>query len=329
VLISGLLLGGLSNSIFKIPGTRVEIPMQGALFKALQSNRILNVLSAPNILTTDNKKAEIIIGKNVPFLTATQIDANGKPVNSLSREKVALRLAITPQINEGDSVTLDIELKAEEIDKTIVQKGGQSQLAQITNERSIKSTIVAENGQTIVIGGLIKDSSNKIVKKVPLLGDIPILGYLFRQTVVEKEKINLMLFLTPHVIHEPADMTRVSVKKNNERRRFNKTHGIGENKALYDYDLDSGLNMAVPAKASKARERRRRRFDYDQYEEESRSSSVDDYARGRNRRNSKFNYSQNPQFEDEEENSPRSRRSMRRPNSSSNPFADIRPPSSN
>lgn len=325
----GLVLGGLSQSEFEIPGTGITVPLSGTAFNALQNNGVINVLSAPNILTTDNKKAEISVGQTVPFVTADQRDANGQPINSFSREKVGIQLAVTPQINEGDSVTLEIEQKIEEV----IPGTGEGTFAAVTkttSERSAKTTVVAENGQTVAIGGLIKDASKKSVNKVPLLGDVPLLGYLFRKTEVRNEKINLILFLTPHVIHDPMDMTRVSVKKNNERRRFNKTHGIGENKALYDYDLDSGLNMAPPKKASREKKKRRRRYNYDEVDkDESQVPKEDTYVRRSPSRAQKTRTVKNQDLEEEEDYSPRPRQELRRASTSSNPFATIRPPSSN
>ncbi len=318
--VKGLLLGALGKS-FNIPGTNLTVPAQGGMLNAFQENGAINVLSAPNILTTDNKKAEIHVGQTVQFPKITGVGANDQVMQGIEREKVGLTLAVTPQINEGDEVTMEIEQKIEEVDDFNV-----SPEKITTSARSAQTTVVAQSGQTIVIGGLIKDRELNAVSKVPLLGDIPLLGYLFRQKSVSKQKINLMIFITPHVIHDPLDMTRVSVKKNNERRRFYKVHGVGENKALYDYDLDKGLNLAPPARPISKRHKRKKRFNYMGTEEErAESSSESELARKRIRTQPAL--LEEAVTEADEEAPLRGRRKVKR-TSSGNPFAEVRPPSS-
>ena len=271
---NGLVLGGLSQKTVQVGG--MSIPAQGALLKAMQEQGIVNVLSAPNILTADNQKAEISVGENIPLQTNQYSDVSGKPVTSLSRQDIDLRLSVTPQINEGDEVTLEIEQEIKDIVKNPDVK-----FADVAyTKRTAKTTVIAENGQTIVIGGLIKDYDEKDVTKVPLLGDIPIIGYLFRQSTVKKEKINLMIFLTPHVIHEPLEHDAISVKKNSERQKFNKVHGVGENQALYDYDLDTGLNMAPPPASSGRQEvKPKQRFNFDQLDQPETKPSTSERGR--------------------------------------------------
>ncbi|HLG18859.1 MAG TPA: type II secretion system secretin GspD [Bdellovibrionota bacterium] len=329
-LASGLVLGGISPREFKIPGTNVKIPMNGALFRALQANTALNILSAPNILTSDNKKAEILVGNEVPFMTSNFTGADGKPVTNFDRKKVGIQLSVTPQINEGDEVTLEIEQKIEEVEP----RPSDSQFKDlVTSERAAKTTVVAQNSQTIVIGGLIKDKDSKAVSKVPLLGDIPLLGYLFRNTSVVKEKVNLIIFLTPHVVHDPMDLSRVAVKKNNERRRFNKTQGIGENKALYDYDLDKGLNMAPPPPSSRRElNHEKKRFDYDKPEESQPATtpSEEDVLSRRMPRRSKARVTSVDQADANNASSTttKPRRKKEPVSIAGNPFAEVRPPSS-
>ncbi|MFH1261913.1 MAG: type II secretion system secretin GspD [Pseudomonadota bacterium] len=326
----GLVLGGFSRQTVQIPGTNVTIPIQGAVFRALQQQGAVNVLSAPNILTADNKKAEILVGQDVPMKTNEYADTQGKPVTNFSRQKIGIQLSVTPQINEGDEVTLEIEQKIQDLIPDSKAMFGDV----ASSERTAKTTVIAQNGQTIVIGGLIKDKDSKTVSKVPLLGDIPVLGYLFRQTAVSKEKINLMIFLTPHVIHEPADMTRVSVRKNAERRRFNKVQGIGENRALYDYDLESGLNMAPPPKKSEREDvKPKRRYNLDRLDDEETKPSTSDEEVVQRRPSGRVKKTETVQsdFQEDEEQAPRPRRGSKPPSSKSagNPFSDVRPPSSN
>lgn len=317
--LGGLMIGATTERQMTLPGTNMSIPIGGATFKALQANNFINVLSSPNIMTTDNKKAEIAVGKNIP-LTSPPVVLNGSaaPIQQTTREKVELKLAVTPQINEGDEVTLEVEQIIQEIDKSEVRD---TQGNPTTSERRTLTTIVANDSQTVVIGGLISDKEEKAVKKVPLLGDVPLVGYLFRDTQVIKEKTNLLLFLTPHIIREPADMTRVSVARNNQRKAFNKANGIPESKALYDYELDKGLNMAPPP--SSVKKPAPKRFDYENYEDASidpseGSGSSESLARGREERRPTNSVE-----------SARSGGAKARPASNSgNPFAEIRPPSS-
>lgn len=330
----GMILGAVSKKNIKVGN--ITLPLSGATLKALQTNKALNVLSAPNILTTDNEEAEIFVGRKVSFKKGGYTDTSGNPVNQVSREKTGITLKVTPHVNSGNEVTLDIEQEIEEVEPPDPSGGQQNDIS--TSKRSAKTTVVAQNLQTIVIGGLISDKDIKSVNKVPLLGDIPLLGYLFRNTSVRKEKRNLILFLTPHVIHEPEDLTRVSVKKNNERRRFYKTHSIPENKALYDYNLDKGLNMAPPApRADKDKDKKRKRFDYDHPSEFKKVQPDIDEEQTRKRYRSsdselvEASYKENRSVDDSfgyhlPANGDLKVKNKPKKNS---PFTDIRPPSSN
>jgi general secretion pathway protein D len=325
----GMVLGTSATKTFNIGG--LALPIQGAMFQALQTNGIVNVLSTPNILTTDNKKAEILVGKDVPFIASTATLTSGAAQTSINRAKIGINLSVQPKINDGDEVTLDVEQKIQDV---LTKDKDMADIP--TSERSAKTTVVAQNGQTIVIGGLIQDSEKKTTSKVPLLGDIPLLGYLFRDTSVTRDKMNLVIFLTPHIIHDPMDLTRISVKKNNERRKFNKKHGIGENKALYDYDLDSGLNMAAPPpKARSESPSKERRFNYDQpTQDEQNTPSTEESDEVATRRRLPRRETPRTEFASQEESDSisqvsKSRKRRASPASGGNPFADVRPPSSN
>jgi len=325
-LTSGFALGAVANKTVEIFG--LKMPIQGAMFRALQTNAVVNVLSAPNILTTDNKKAEILVGKDVPMVK--QVDTvQGGTQAQYSREKIGLNLTVTPQIGDGDTVNMEIEQKIQTLDDTPM--GGAKDVT--ISEKSAKTTVVANTGQTIAIGGLIDDRTTKTTSKVPLLGDIPVLGYLFRDTKLTREKQNLIIFLTPHVIHTPEDMMRISVKKNNERRRFNKKQGIGENPALYDYDLDKGLDMAPkPDRAEQKKGETKRRFEYDTPEAAPDSSSAteeSDLAVHRYRTNTKdADYANEDTSVEKLAEVPRSKKKAVSNPQSGNPFNDVRPPSS-
>jgi general secretion pathway protein D len=176
-----------------------------ALLRALEGDTATNILSTPTLVTLDNEEAEIVVAQNVPFITGqfTNTGAGGgdtavNPFQTIEREDVGITLRITPQINEGDSVKLDVEQEASTLSTSAVA----SDL--ITNKRSIKTSVLAQDQQTIVLGGLIEDSYRDNVQKVPLLGDIPLLGHLFKATTTTKDKQNLMVFIHPVIIRDDA-----------------------------------------------------------------------------------------------------------------------------
>ncbi|WP_137817951.1 type II secretion system secretin GspD [Pseudomonas sp. 2FG] len=191
----------------------------GALITALSANSNSNLLSTPSLLTLDNQKAEILVGQNVPFQTGTfTTDASGanNPFTTIERQDIGVTLKVTPHINEGASLRLEIEQEISSIAPAATLTAQAVDL--ITNKRSIKSTILAEDGQVIVLGGLIQDDITKTDSKVPLLGDIPWLGRLFRSTRDQHVKRNLMVFLRPSVVRDGAGLAALSGKKYSDIR---------------------------------------------------------------------------------------------------------------
>lgn len=212
----GLVLAGLSDQIVKLPnGT--EVPAQAALLTALDNSNDVNILSAPNILTTDNEEAEIIVGQNVPFVAsrATSEQNLTNTFATIEREDVGITLRLTPQISEGQMVRLAL---FEEVSALVPNPQlDANEVGPTTTVRSASTTINVKDGQTIVIGGLISDSINALESRVPYLADIPVLGNLFKNTQRNKNKINLLIFLTPHIIRNEEDAAEVSMA---ERDRF-------------------------------------------------------------------------------------------------------------
>jgi general secretion pathway protein D len=176
-----------------------------AVLKALDKNGLVNILSTPNILTSDNKEAEINVGENVPFQTSTTSSVGVGITQSIERKDVGINLKIKPQISEGDYIRMDIN---QEISSVKNDKGQAVDL--VTTKRSAKTSVVIKDKDTVVIGGLIQDSEDVNVQKVPLLGDIPGLGWLFKTTTKSRKKTNLMILLTPHIIKDAADLNAVS-----------------------------------------------------------------------------------------------------------------------
>lgn len=188
------------------------------LVQALSADANTNILSTPTLITLDNEEAEIIIGENVPFITGSfsSTGANSgstNPFQTIQREDVGLTLKIKPQINEGNALKLDIEQEISSIADSVV---GAADL--ITNKRSIKTTVMADSGSIVVLGGLIEEQVGESHQKIPLLGDIPLLGYLFRSTGTSINKTNLMVFIHPVILRDQATTERYTNSKYNYLR---------------------------------------------------------------------------------------------------------------
>lgn len=188
-----------------------------AIVRALKGDGSTNILSTPTLVTLDNEEAEIVVGEEVPFVTGsfTTTGTTSTPTNpfqTIQRENVGLTLKVKPQINEGDAIKLDIEQQIDSLSST----GGAVDL--ITNTRSIKTSIIVDDGQLVVLGGLIRDDLQESVQKVPLLGDLPLLGWLFKSKSTTKTKRNLMVFLHPTILRDPALTERLSGSKYNYMR---------------------------------------------------------------------------------------------------------------
>ncbi len=191
-----------------------------AFFRALQADTDVNVLSTPNILAMDNEEAEITVGSNVPFPTGQQIGSAGVTTSSIQREDVGIKLKITPQINESDFIRMSISIEVSEVAESPVEGLDPNIVGLTTSKRSAQTVVVVKDRQTVVIGGLIKDMVNDVEKKVPILGDIPIIGWLFRFTKRRVEKVNLLIFLTPYIVRGSKDMEQIRRKKEEQSKRF-------------------------------------------------------------------------------------------------------------
>ena len=181
--------------------------LTAANLKALVTNGVVNVLSTPTIMTSDNKEAEIFVGENVPFITGTNLSSTGLSQQSIDRKDTGITLKITPQITEGEYVKLDIYQEISAV-KDALNKGAAADIT--TTKRSAKTSVVVKDKETVVIGGLIQDSDTETVNKIPLLGDIPLLGYLFKTKSTERKKTNLMILLTPRIIKGAEELTDVT-----------------------------------------------------------------------------------------------------------------------
>jgi general secretion pathway protein D len=233
-----------------------DIPGFGVMFQALQNNNNVNVLSSPHILTTDNEEAEITVGQNIPFQGAFMGGGFGNlaggqqggqagaissflPAVSVQRQDVALKLKLTPHVNDSDMVRLELEQEVSDIASQNFNGLGPS-----TSKRTAKTVVVVRDQQTVVIGGLMGNRVQDSVSKVPLLGDIPILGYFFKHTTKTVQKTNLLIVLTPYVIRDQSDLRRIFKKKLEERREFIERYTTFKHRELgveVDFRHKSGL----------------------------------------------------------------------------------------
>ncbi len=246
----GGFLAGLQGPALalNVGGTTLNIPQFGVVLNAMQNSSDVNVLSTPHLLTTDNEEAEITVGQNVPFQSGFSTGGlgglsalgglggqaggalgalgglggalgglgglGGSPMGTIQRQNVDLKLSIKPQINDSDYVRLVINEQIEEI------ASSDPVLGPTTSKRSAKTTVVAKDQETVVIGGIMQDRVLEDVKKTPILGDIPVIGNLFRQQTRKKVKTNLLLFLTPYIIRDSSDFRRIFERKMKERQEF-------------------------------------------------------------------------------------------------------------
>lgn len=242
--IEGLMLGGLFNPITTIApdGTEITIPALSALIQLSQTSNDVNILSAPTLLTSDNKEAEIIVGSNVPIITNRLTDTSNPSSQSVSveRKDVALTLRFTPQITEGNLVQLDIFQEITDLSQVTV--GDVDEVGPTLTKRQLRNTVLAENGKTVTLGGLIGTNIQSKEFKIPLLGDIPFLGRLFRTTSTKTLKTNLLVFMTPQIIRDGRDLETITRKA---RATGYKLQSEGMRQELMDSSVGSSFLIDV------------------------------------------------------------------------------------
>ncbi len=209
-LASGFTLGFLNQGGIRIGNT--TFANLGAVVNAFKSDSDVNVISTPQILTMDNKKAEISVGENVPFISRqdnTSGSTTGLVFNSFEYKDVATKLSITPHINQSDVLRLEIDTEVTRI-KEIIDN------APTTFKRTASTTVILNDKNTVVIGGIIGHDATDGDSKIPILGDIPLLGWLFKTHSTTNNKTNMFIFITPHIVRNPANIAAVTLKKEGE-----------------------------------------------------------------------------------------------------------------
>ena len=229
-VISGLLAGAITDGDSRIDvleglatltsptlaGARIntEGVSFGAIVNAIANNSDANLLSTPSILTLDNQEAKILVGREVPFRTgsfSTTGDGTSNPFTTVNRQDVGVELVVTPHVFENNDVRMEVSQNITNVLNTTV--GGTAFADVVTSKRTIETTVLAANGQTIVLGGLIQDDINNTNNRVPVLGKIPLLGALFRSTSKERTKTNLLVFLRPTILQSTENSTQLSLDR--------------------------------------------------------------------------------------------------------------------
>ncbi|HET7500506.1 MAG TPA: type II secretion system secretin GspD [Kofleriaceae bacterium] len=221
-LIGGLIGAPLTNSQTFL-GT--SIPSYGILFQALATQDNSDILSAPHVIAIDNEKTEFSVGNNIPYKAGLSFGGFGLPTGgatsptgsigqNIQRQDLNLSLNVTPHISSNDVVRLEIEQETKD------QAGNDAELGPTWSQRKLKTQVVVHDQQSVVIGGLIQERDVYSVTKVPLLGDIPILGYLFKYSTKTKKKTNLLILLTPYIVKDQLDLQQIRERKMRERDEF-------------------------------------------------------------------------------------------------------------
>ena len=198
---AGLIGQGITLGVGRITDSGTSF---AAILSALQGDADTNIISTPTIVTTDNEEASLNVGQEVPFVTGSFSNTGGtvgavNPFQTIQREQVGVKLTITPQINEGDSLLLKL---SQEISSLSSAATGAVDL--VTNERTIETTVIVEDGDILVLGGLIEDQLLESDQRVPILGSIPLLGNLFRSRKTDMVKTNLMIFIRAKILRDSA-----------------------------------------------------------------------------------------------------------------------------
>ncbi len=228
--VEGLLAGGFFNPITVTGpnGKEITVPSLSVLIDVSKTDSDVNLLSAPRLLTSDNEEAEIIVGANVPIITGRLTDTGSTDGLAQSvaveRQDVALILRFTPQITEGDLVRLNVYQEITDIapatQALVASVGNPSDVGPTFTKRVLRNTVLVENNKTVVLGGLIDTNVVETVTKVPILGDIPLLGWLFKRTSTQEEKTNLLVFINPTIINDSADLDRVTGRNRKAAKGF-------------------------------------------------------------------------------------------------------------
>ncbi|VVC85190.1 type II secretion system secretin GspD [Sideroxydans sp. CL21] len=241
---NGLNVGVVSGTT-TLPGIGTVLNL-GVLAHALANDTNANILSAPNLMTLDNEEAKIVVGQNVPFITGSYAQtgavATATPFQTIDRKDVGLTLKIKPQIMQGGSVKL---LVSQEV-SSVVASTSSAVSGPTTNKRSIDTTVIVDENQIVVLGGLIQDSVNQTASKIPVLGDIPFLGALFRYETREQVKTNLMVFIRPYIMYQSDSYKKVTAENYDKASNAREALRMPDSMVMQNDDKDKALPPLSP-----------------------------------------------------------------------------------
>lgn len=247
--ISGIAAGGTTGGAVTVLNT-VNVR---AFLQLLLSLTDTNILSTPQVLAADNQKAKIVVGENRPFPTGQAQGITGGTLVTIERKDVGVTLELTPQVLEDDLIRLEIKQEitaiAENVAQTIGSGTATVPVGPTTTKRSMETTTIARDGQTLVVGGLVRDNISISERKVPLLGDIPLLGWLFRFQSRQTEKLNLLVFLTPQLVRDEIDMVELNARKAKELNVLQRENRVEESTRLKQ-DILERLERPGPASSN-------------------------------------------------------------------------------
>ncbi|WP_432719999.1 type II secretion system secretin GspD [Jeongeupia wiesaeckerbachi] len=243
----GLTVGVVNGNPLKEGGKR---PTLGVLASALQNSGDANILSTPNLITLDNEEARIMVGQNIPIITGTQSStgSNPNPFTTVERKDIGIALRVKPQVSEGGSITLSVYQEVSSIDNTVNTNGA----GIATKKRALESKVLVDDGQVVVLGGLIQDQLDNSVNKVPGLGDIPGVGNLFKYQSRNWGKVNLMIFLRPVILRDGAASDTLSTDRYQYLRNEQAKFGFDSHPFLPD--LPKVVLPELPAKPAESAE---------------------------------------------------------------------------
>ncbi len=248
--ISGVAAGGATGGAVTVLNT-VNVR---AFMNLLMNLTDTNILSTPQVLAADNQKAKIVVGENRPFPTGQAQGITGGTLVTIERKDVGVTLELTPQVLEDDLIRLEIKQEitaiAENVAQTIGSGSASIPVGPTTTKRSMETTTIAQDQQTLVVGGLVRDNITLSERKIPLLGDIPWLGWLFKSQNRQMEKLNLLVFLTPHWVRDEADMAELNARKARDVNTLQRENRIEEPTRLKQDVLERLEPPAVVPQAS-------------------------------------------------------------------------------
>lgn len=221
--------GGIGGEMIEltIGGATLKVPKIFGLIKALQTDNNFNLLSAPRIVTHDHKTSKLVAAQQLPFATGVKYDNNNQPIINYDYKDVGLDLEVTPHVGQNHQVRLEMKLSVKDLISWLQQGSGASSVqVPVISTRDINNTITLANGQTIVIGGLIDNKTTEVIKKVPFLHKIPLLGNLFQDTSKKTTSRTLFVFLTPHIINNTQELQQITDMYG---RVIHKERGVNEN----------------------------------------------------------------------------------------------------